>query len=91
MFIFTLSFGWSYQTLILSGKDVYMGPHPQTEYNISVLIYFIVMCQPDQLFKKQQQSKLFNFIYNFISDAPASAAYFASYELIQRWLQGPNR
>lgn len=24
-------------------------------------------------------------------DAPASAAYFASYELIQRWLQGPDR
>ena len=30
--------------------------------------------------------------YNtLISDAPASAAYFASYELIQRWLQGPDR
>ena len=25
------------------------------------------------------------------SDGPASAAFFASYELIQRWLQGPER
>merc|ERR1712096_401757 len=24
-------------------------------------------------------------------DAPASAAYFARYELLQRWLQGPDR
>ena len=26
-----------------------------------------------------------------VSDGPASAAFYASYELIQRWLQGPER
>ena len=26
-----------------------------------------------------------------VADAPASAAYFAGYELLQRWLQGPDR
>ena len=25
------------------------------------------------------------------SDGPASAAFFASYELIQRWMSGPER
>ena len=30
-------------------------------------------------------------MFDLFSDVPASAAYFASYELIQRGLQGPDR
>jgi len=28
--------------------------------------------------------------YPFLTDVPASAAYFGSYEIIQRWLAGPD-
>ena len=81
MNIFTVSFGRCSHTLILSGKDV----HGPADYPIQLpLTNDIVDVEPFENSEEINSDIM-------VSDAPASAAYFASYELIQRWLQGPDR
>ena len=103
--IFTVSLGRFQSSLILSGKDV-QGKALSTvvmiftKYPSPLFIIKIVGSTSPGLVIWSAKARNWNILrsspfltrrYLTFSDVPASAAYFASYELIQRGLQGPDR